>query len=431
MVLWALVLLGTIVRCAVDVPVQDEWELFQPSALPQGPWGAWIIRFHNEHRMVFSNLLGAIDYRFFGLDFASLTIISFCIYLSLLYVVWTIVSFKVTSAQPWACFTPFLFFPLLSALPIENFLRFDQSSFHVSMIGFFMGTAILASRRVPAWRQVFGVFGLFFVSIYSFSSGLVTAWVSFAVCAAFAVMPDFSREALKKYMLLGALLFIATFFWAWGYKSEVRVVPYTFPWSMDFWAYYAQIVALGFGFGFVGKASGALCLLTVLGLYFYAAYRLIWKREYAPDRSLLTCWVLLGSLLTAVALVTFGRAISGVEQAKASRYEELVGFLPILSGAILYRLNNIRLSRFKIQPAFLLLALALGLTFKTRHYLELGPFFRQRDEEAAQRVCVRQIIALTRPYSASACPDMYGSGAPPAQLITGAVQANARFARVQ
>jgi hypothetical protein len=435
-VLWALVLLVTVAKCAVDLPVQDEWELFAPDALVRGTWGPWIFRFHNEHRIVFSNFVGAASYSLVGLNFAALNILSFCLYLFLLFWLWRALRFELASRAAWVCFSPLLFSPLLSTLPLENFTRYDQIGLHASILGFAAGTFLLLSAPILKWRQLWGVFALFLVSMYSFSAGLIAVWVSFLASALIIGFRGFcggragSADSMRKYAALGALLSISTALWASGSPSGRELPLCCYPWSLKFWAHYVQLIALGFGFDQVSVISGVLCFGSVVAVVIFAGWKIIRERKSPIEPCFGASWVLLLGLLAVLATISFGRAgPNGVEQAKSSRYMEFTGFVPVLIGALLYRLEEIRVGPLRLVPAWLAIALLAVVSLNAGSRFNLRGFYGVRDDRIAQQACVLQIMKHERAYSDSACSGLYGIGTPPAELLAGAASLKVRFAR--
>jgi hypothetical protein len=189
--------------------------------------------------------------------------------------------------------------------------------------------------------------------------------------------------------------------WFIGYPGERT--PLTLPWEGAFWLHFANLIALGFGYGRVSAVPGFAYLALILALL-----ALHWLRWRTSDAELREKWLalslLLGGLLASLASISVGRAWAGPGGAKSGRYGEVALFVVpvawVLIRSALKRLG--RMPRVEIAGVFLASA---ALLIPLHSFLEYDRIYRREGERR-----LAGLRCLHEHYyrgGASYCPDLY------------------------
>ncbi|MGZ3806401.1 MAG: hypothetical protein ACXVB4_19475, partial [Pseudobdellovibrionaceae bacterium] len=251
---WVLIALTS-----VNVPAGDEWESLNAGALPQGFTLKYLFAFHNEHRIVFTKMLTYIFFYLTNWNLSYHIIFNYTLYVSLVLFFMYFQKKHIFKASKGIWVLPFF---LTSPLLIDNHNWAIQSCFHFcvlfGVLGIFFATREQI-RSVHFWMA--GILGL--CSMYSLAAG------SFFTLTILFVLIYRGVKGPQKSMIEGASQAIAIFAliagigtWFIGFHSPSEQPIFTWPYKLDFWYFYANLVSLGFGF----KTSSALIAALALGL---------------------------------------------------------------------------------------------------------------------------------------------------------------------
>ena len=315
----------TVVTRAVNVPVNDEWTVLNPDALPAGISWRWISAFSNEHRIVPTRLLTAAFFKWTRWNLRYQQIANFGIFGMVLAALMYIRSLAASGVRIWA-FLAFLLF-LLSPIAGENHSWAMQSCFHFVLLFTVLSATLLFHPRRGA---VHFVLGLLFLAAACFS-------LATGVPAAFAIVLTLTYVELKRkgWIALGVLyLWFAAVLAIWfrGYVKPSYHPDVVTPLTARFWVFLLNLVGLGFGFTDVSVVSGGLAFAVIV---IPMAWLLLRAGRGALPAS---AWPVLATTIAVLAMlvgVAVGRAGFPVAQSKGSRYAE-ISFLLIPLAALLW-----------------------------------------------------------------------------------------------
>jgi hypothetical protein len=323
---WVLIALTS-----VNVPAGDEWENLNAGALPSGFSFEYLFAFHNEHRIVFTKLL---TYAFFYLTHWNLSYHVIFNYTLFAAVVLFFMFFKkkfISQSSKGLWILPFF---LTSPLLIDNHNWAIQSCFHFcvlfGVLGIFFATREHL-RNIHFWLA--GLLGL--GSMYSLAAGaFFTLTVLFVLLYRLLVGP---RKSLSEWALQTAAvaaLIAGIGAWFIGFHSPSEQPVFTWPYKIDFWYFYANLISLGFGF----KTSSAIIAALALGIVAF-----VLGKSFKAAFSFKQHFVSLGffgslAVLGAFGSIALARTGYGIGQAKTSRYAELGVLLVLYIGWLLWKM---------------------------------------------------------------------------------------------
>jgi hypothetical protein len=374
----------------VDIPTMDEWggASFYPGLQqPELNWD-FIFAPHNTHRIVPTRLSYWLLQHYADLNFATLALISFFLYGGVCYVFLKGLEtrFKVPMGQ-------FYFVLATTALHENHFWAFG-SQFHFCLGFFFLAVHAALKDGVYRYTSLAWIAG----SLLSFASG---APYAVSLILLFLFQATVSRRRIES---LGLAVAVAAMTFLWVQSAPISAGAITSPRSAEYWNYFTNLLASGFGYTTIDPIPGVVIAL-VLGVV--SCTLAIANRESTQDRrnniaGLLTLAV---GLTAALASTSMGRV--GMNSPKTSRYVELGIFLiPVLWLMLRLALLSVpsftRSARGKLAINGLSVLLAAGLVLpfaQTFDYKTVyKPMFRQKQVTAA---CVRKFLH----YGGSAtCP---------------------------
>lgn len=338
----AAVHLVAIVANSVNLPFMDEWEALRPGALgPDLDW-AWVLRPHNEHRIVFTKLLTWILFKSTGWHHIANLVLNFLIYLVEMaaFVVMLRAINPANKRKPGQVISPGEFFWCLlglSGLAWENHSWGFQSQFHFFLLFYFI--AVAAAVRPDRW---FGITGISAVaSAFSFSSGVVCAGTVafFLTIRAMAGMVTW-RRALPQITIIVAGLAA----WGTGFQKNAGHPEYSWPWTKAFWTHYLSMIGNGWSLPEGLKIPVTAAVLTVITVHFAISLaQLSTRKRLNQAVPLINAGSALAGLLATAALTSLARGGFGVEQANSSRYTEFSFFILPLTWTILTAISGIGL----------------------------------------------------------------------------------------
>jgi hypothetical protein len=387
-------------RNVVDLPVADEWEIFNPDQLPAGLTPGWLFAQHNEHRMATYKLSVWALYHVGGWDVAVHQVLNFLLYGAAVALIFLVARRAAPEAPPWLVLGFNIF--LLTTAGIQNHVMAIQCAFHFWLIFFLLSARLLfdaaQSTRALAAGCIFSA-----LSVFSLASGVVSSVVLLLAFAAFKLSRAFrAEEGGARGAELFQLLFVAVSvvgsvaLWLYGYRKPPQHPPLASPLGAEFWDYFLNAVSFCFGFESLSGAVGLVCLLVVLT----PVCVLLWKKRGDLTAGQWTMFSAVACALAVLASIAAGRGEFGAAQSKTSRYAEfgmaLAPFAAVSWWALLKGREGPR--------AALLAALWLSLFLA---FLNDWRFRDYRVERAARLKGVECVRDYYRHGGEGLCPTIY------------------------
>lgn len=340
---------------AVNVPFWDEWNALNPDQLPSGFSLKGLFAQHNEHRIVTTKLLTWSLYQLGEWNLVTHQTINFLIYGLLLFMIVRFARRTVPQLDVWIVlsFIPFLLSPINS----ENHFWGFQTQFHFSLL-FFLAAIYFLYNEDQKWSDLLFGSAMAALAIYSLSSGLVSNLINLLIFSVFKVLRFRSvsdakerQRELRQLMLVISLIGSALALWFVGYHGVNGHPPHAMPYTKTFWAYYINVLGLGFGVDTRAFLPNFLCLLINLTPVIWE----IWRKKGRLSNSSWAIYAGIAGILAALAAITVGRANFGIEQSKSSRYSEIGMILiplSVLAWSVLLQ-HNMKLRAYALSLLWL------------------------------------------------------------------------------
>lgn len=317
-----------LMRNAVNVPYLDEWEALTPDALGPELNLGWLLRAHNEHRIVLTKLQTWLMLRLGGWNLIYQQAFNFWVYAGLM--VWLLRWLGRQSAAPMGLFLVLA----ASTLPWENHVWGFSSCIHFSLLFYVLALRQIQQPGRESWLAVLCAA----LSAYSLAAGVIWAASVAGLALGLARLRDQGRR--RAYLQAAAVLAVIAL-WMAGFHKNPAHPPFASPLSRSFWEFLFNLAALGVGFTAPAWLPGAL--LLGLGGGFAGAHLASWRRLSAGERAAaLSLLTLAAGLVASLVAITIARAGFGVSQAKSSRYAELAQILPVILWALVWQVARAR-----------------------------------------------------------------------------------------
>ncbi|MBI4375463.1 MAG: hypothetical protein HY549_03340 [Elusimicrobia bacterium] len=318
-----------VAHTAVDLPYWDDWEMLEAWALPGGLSWKWLFSIHSESVLVPTRLETWILYRLTAWNIAAHQILNFLVFL--LGPLLAAAAARASSAGlPGPLAPAFLIF-WLSPLAFENHSWATNGCIHFQ-ISFLLAAAYFWFRHESSWPLFAAGLGMTWLSLNSFSSGipaslaLVLGFCAFKMKSAMESKSAGRARTLRLQAALAAMFVgCALLWWKSGYRKIEGSPSLTWPDTAEFWRFFLNLIAQGFGMDQLSAALGMLCLILALA----PLKKLLSNRQAMPQ-----AWAaatLIGAALAIMAAIALGRASQGLGEAKTSRYAEFGMLLPFLT----------------------------------------------------------------------------------------------------
>lgn len=317
--LLALVMLVHLALYGVDFPIYDEWDIYVNDFLAKPLNWHWLLGQHNEHRILFTRLVGWLFYRISHLEFVSHQIFTFLLFVCM--VGWTFwfarKYFSNKAALTVAWFLPFFFSPAFT-----NIYQFTcHTAFHASFLFFFFAVVLLWNEKPTSLRILLGITSLF-VSIFSNSHGVVMALIALPLLFAFYFL-RVQKRSHGFFIVVAAATLLMLLGWFSNYHHPASIPPLTSPFRKEFWAVFFNLQSLAFGFETISVPLGLICFLFLA----LPVFLLTTQERYRKNVS---CWqlaVILLALFATLGSISMGRGAYGGSQSKNDRYLEFTVLL--------------------------------------------------------------------------------------------------------
>lgn len=318
-------------KYAVNIPYMDDWNMFGGDDHPASIDLSWLYAQYNEHRMATTKILVWLQFQLNGWNYVGHLVLNYFIYgLFLICLIWF--ARRVIAIVPTWVVLAFVIF-MLSPMNWFNHFMGMQSAFHFYLIFFFIACASLFDQKQRTRSLLIG--GLASVlAIYSLASGVVSSLVLlFVFCfykgmrAHNAVSREERRREVIQLMLVVGIVGTALITWAVGYVKPAYFPEIVYPFSLRFWTFYLNLVALGFGIQRISTMAGVVCLLIVL----IPMGGGIWRSKRDLSSAPWASYVAVLGILANLASVSTGRSAFNVYMGKTVWYTEFGMPLILLS----------------------------------------------------------------------------------------------------
>jgi len=303
-----------------DVPFTDEWEMYRPGGIGTALNVNWLFAFHNEHRLLMTKLIAWALLNVDHLRLKSQVVINLVMYFTLTVGIVTFCRRRLQA--PLGILLGIFGCALTYEIHIWSF----QTHFTVCPLAFC--AALLALLRRD--RGVYWAIPAVFVSVYSFSQGIVCGALVAGTSLALAWRHPKER---KRYILVAAACVPILSLWFIGLPASG---PKAMPWSAQYWLFAGVQLSRGFGYDSAMPAIGLVFGAAVVALCAYHVWR--WSTDRSTDDAWLIAVVFTLAGMATVALIANGRAVGLFEFATSSRYmQNILLFVPV-SWALAYPL---------------------------------------------------------------------------------------------
>ena len=312
-----LALQGLIVALtAVNIPAGDEWESLRTNAMPGGFNLEYIFAFHNEHRIVFTKLLNYFFLYTTDWNLKYQVIFNYFIFSSIVLFFIFFQKKFIPDATKGIWILPFF---LASPINVDNLNWAIQSCFHFcvlfGLLGIFFATK---GRPRMFYFWLSSVLALF--SMYSLAAGIFFALMILGILVYHLLMePNKISIGVLFKLLAVTTLCLGMALWFKGYHHQENHPPYTWPYELDFWYFYANLVSFSFGFKSANFVIAFISLALVVGVL----WKSLTKAFTFQHRFISFGFFGALSVLGAYGSIALSRTGFGIGQAKTSRYSEL------------------------------------------------------------------------------------------------------------
>ena len=364
---------------ATDVPHLDEWEALVPNALGRELNFHWLFAFHNEHRIVWTNLLTWLLYRLDGWNLAWQIRLNFLIFLGLIGLLLRLKNRTLGPAR-FSGFPLFMAF-LVSTIAWQNHSWGFQSQFHFVLI--FTITAVMQSNP---WLMLL----LLVCGMFSLSCGVPAA-------LAVVMVSGLRTGRFTRIAPVWAAFLASAALWFVHYEKNPGHLALTLPYMTEFWSYFFRLV--GKGFGFVKPLPGEMIGMAVLAFYVYVLTRVfkMHRSKNAIDDSVWSWFALMTAILAMLATISMGRARFNILE---SRYAE-IAFL--LIPAVVCQIYLLIPNREMLRTTILTGVFALSVIGYSDEF-QFGTYRWVAQQRTEDLKCIRDYFAGRNDGS---CPGQY------------------------
>jgi len=255
-------------KYSVDIPFWEEWEFFEPFALPSGLTLHWL--FHhlgsNQQIMVFTKLVAWLDYWLFNLDFVKIKLFNYLLFGGLLYAV---IRFKIDlfgrgRFRVFPFFLLFLVSPIINEIHTASFL-----SGQAFMLLFFFGMLHFAINNEPSKRNAVITSILSLLAIYSLAAGMVIAMVTLICLTIFLGAKISSKQidrpmGIQNILICWGIVLPGILLWFIGFNKPEGSQKWLLPLEPKYWGKFFNLLGFGFGFETENPLPGFACFMILM-----------------------------------------------------------------------------------------------------------------------------------------------------------------------
>lgn len=361
---------------SVNVPAGDEWESLRENAFPNGFTWNYVFDFHNEHRIVFTKLLNFIFLYTTGWNIQYQVIFNYLIFCGLVGLIVHIQRKFIPMATKGIWCLPFF---LASPLLVDNLNWAFQSQFHFFLV-FGILSVFVVTRDTLRPIDAIASSLLALCAVYSFSAGMFFGAMIFTIlCYRLFVLSQKNSATFYVGLLSLIILLSGIAGWFTGYHKPQGHPDFVFPYELDFWNFWANLVSLGFGYkstNFIFAVASVLIVVVALVKNFKTAFS--FKKRFVSIAFFSTL-VILAILMS----ITLSRASYGIGQAKTSRYAEIGIFLMIFSGWLWWSMAKSSEAFAKLYKYFIWFVV-IGFLGNYSY----GTYFSVAEDRQAALICI-------------------------------------------
>lgn len=328
----------------VNIPYQDEWELFKPHSFVLDPNFTHLFQQHNEHKLVIPKLFFKLYYDILNFDILT------CLILNLLFFglcVFFMLKISDLRKHPALLISSLLL--LFSPINFENHLWVFQIQWHLFLL-FLIITCHALSKDQIAFGNGLKLLVLPFFLIYTLGSGLAgTA----GLILFFFILQIWDYCFYKNKLSVQKIIFIlsssiAILSFLLNYTKPSYHPELYLPYQIEFWKHFSSIITLGFGVRI--KDFSWLFLFPFFTHAAYTVYAIkSWHKRTDSERFL---YLFATSMLAILASISISRAGFGPEQAFSSRYFEFSSFYMVSIVCLISKIQNSKIKKFCNGLAF-------------------------------------------------------------------------------
>lgn len=377
--------LFSLITYSINVPYVDEWGgySFHADAQTRAFNPAFMLRFHNEHRIVLTKFQAWIFNQWKIFNFNTIVVFNFLFYLAMT------ACFFAFLARKYTRYVIFAFPIFATGLIHENHYHAFQGQFHFALTGFIAACILAFSKKSWHWLAVPAIVA----SCYSFSAGVIWS-ACFLVVLAYLGLTR--KKMWKSYFVMGLIVALMTALWFIGYQPTPAAPQGPMrPLQLNVWLGWLEI--LGAGFGVFDHARDVYGALVVSATAYILGILYVRRRELSNDLRddfALVAFILMG-LFSAIWLISFGRSTSDTIAGAyvPSRYIEFSIFvLPLFLVLLVTFLKKLKVSKRFLRRSVILFALACWIPFASTY--EFRRFYKPLRQQKLELVhCIREYYA--------------------------------------
>lgn len=389
-----LVIQGVIIAItSVNIPAGDEWESLKPGALPSGFSWDYIFSFLNEHRGIFTRLQNYVFFELTGWNMIYQILFNYIVFCGLvLFLIYFQKKYiKDATKGIWV-----LLFFLTSPLIVDNHNWAIQSFFHYCEL--FGVLAIFYATREKISTSDFWLAALFAAfSTYAFAAGMFFGLTVLIVLAYRLWREPGAEIASKCFKVLSMMMLVGSMgAWFIGYHKNPAHPEFVWPYSLDFWYFFSNLVSLGFGY----RTPNILIAFIALALVVTVLLRSL-KNAFSFKQAYVSfAFFASVAILMALGSIALSRTGFGLGQAKTSRYSELgILFVPFI-GWLWWRLAQ-ESEFYRKNFKYLIWFICLGFIGNYSY----GTYFRVQEDRLGAVKCIEKYYKGENPTGE--CPVLY------------------------
>ena len=307
---------------AVNLPQADEWGLLAANNHPASLDLPWLYEQVNDHRTATTKLLVWGQYQIDGWNVHNQLVINFLIYtatLILLILLVTRLSFEI---PVWVIMS-FVAFQLSPIIWPDHMIAYAVA-IHFWLLFFLIAAWGLFSTS-QSWISLGLASIAAIVSAYSFASGVLTGGVLLIFFATFKllrVLKAQQQQERRRELIQMVFVIVAVggslVGWVVNYRHPGYLTHYAWPYQIEFWSVFLNLVSVSFGVDGLSWRLGLVCLLLVVIPIAWEG----WKRRLSLTPPQWASFAMVAAILVDLAAVATGRAFLGIGWTKVGEYSE-------------------------------------------------------------------------------------------------------------
>ncbi|HXI24107.1 MAG TPA: hypothetical protein VNG71_09535 [Pyrinomonadaceae bacterium] len=307
---------------AVNLPQGDEWGLLETDNHPASLDLPWLYGQVNDHRTATTKLLVWGQYQIDGWNVHNQLVINFLIYMATLILLIILMKGLAFEVPVWVIMG-FVAFQLSPIIWPDHMMAYAVAV-HFWLLFFLIAAGGLFSTS-QSWLSLGLATIAAIVSAYSFASGVLTSGALLIFFATFKMerfMKGQQRQERRRELIqmvsVIAVVGGSLVGWVVRYRHPGYLTHYAWPYQIEFWSVFLNLVSVSFGVDSLSRRLGFVCLLLVVIPVVWEA----WKRRLSLTPRQWASFAMVAAILVDLAAVATGRAFLGVGWSKVGEYSE-------------------------------------------------------------------------------------------------------------